>query len=66
MPSRTLRVDGLNAENHEGALVNAIEKLPGVEKVTADHNTNEVVVEGDADDQAIRDAVRDAGFKKIV
>ena len=54
----------METESHESALVEAIEKLPGVEKVTPDRDARELRVEGDTTEEAIQRARRDADLDK--
>ncbi|MFC7137430.1 heavy-metal-associated domain-containing protein [Halobaculum litoreum] len=45
----TLTVTGMTCGGCEQNVVDALEALDGVERVTADHEANVVTVEGDAD-----------------
>lgn len=63
---RTIEVDGMSCGGCEDAVVEALRSLPGVESATADHERGTASIEGDADDEAIADAVDSAGYEAAV
>lgn len=60
--SRNLRVSDMHCEGCETSVVDALRDVDGVEDASADHETGEVAVDGDADDDELRRAVEEAGY----
>lgn len=66
MPTRrTLAVEGMACGGCEQTITSALEKVPGVRRVEADHEagTVEVVADDDTDEDTLRQAVHDAGYE---
>lgn len=61
--SETITVTGMTCEHCEQTVEEALEDVSGVTAVTADREAETVTVEGDADKQALVDAVDEAGYK---
>lgn len=57
----TLTVIGMSCGGCEATVVEALADVEGVTSARADHETDTVAVEGDADDAALVQAVQDAG-----
>ncbi len=47
----------------EATVESALEGLPGVERASADHDAGTVAVAGDADEVALTEAIRAAGYE---
>lgn len=60
--SRTITVEGMTCEHCEQTVEEALSDVGGVESVAADRNAESVTVEGDADEDELVAAVRDAGY----
>lgn len=58
-----LQVSGMTCGGCARSITRAIEALPLVERALVDLKTGEVTVEGTADEQAVRQAVEEAGFE---
>ena len=61
MPT-TLRVPDMSCDGCEDIVQTALEEVSGVESATADHEDGTAVVEGDANEQDLLDAVEYAGY----
>lgn len=61
--SETITVTGMTCEHCEQTVEEALEDVSGVTAVTADREAETVTVEGDADKQALVDAVDEAGYE---
>lgn len=59
----TLRVTGMTCDGCEDIVETALEMADGVESASADRDTNEVTVEGDAGTEALVEKVRLAGYE---
>jgi len=60
----TYNVEGMSCGHCELSVREEVEEVSGVTSVQADHNTGRVVVAGeDVDDQAVRAAVAEAGYR---
>ena len=60
----TYNVEGMSCGHCELSVREGVEEVSGVTSVQADHNTGRVVVAGeDVDDQAVRAAVAEAGYR---
>jgi copper chaperone CopZ len=64
--STTLTVSGMACDGCERNVEEAIESVPGVERVDADHDAGRVTVEGDADVDALVSAIDEAGYEAAV
>ncbi len=60
--SQQLTVTGMNCGGCESTVESAVNDLEGVESVTADNETDSVVIEGDVETAAVVEAIEDAGF----
>lgn len=58
-----LTVDGMACDGCEESVENALRDVSGVADVVADHESNRVTVEGDADVDELVTAVQEAGFE---
>lgn len=58
-----LQVSGMTCGGCARSVTRAIEALSLVERALVDLKTGEVIVEGTADKQAVRQAVEEAGFE---
>ncbi len=61
--TRVLTVEGMSCGHCEASVEEAIESLPGVTSVEADHESDTVTVDGDVDDDELRAAVAEAGYE---
>lgn len=64
--TRTLTVEGMTCAHCEGTVEDALEGVDGVKDATADRDSEQVTVEGDADPDAMVAAVEDAGYDATV
>lgn len=63
MQARTFTVPGMTCAHCEEAIRSSVGRVSGVSSVTVDLAAMSVVVAGPAfDDEAVRDAIDDAGF----
>ena len=61
---RIYNVEGMSCGHCELSVREEIEEVAGVTSVRADHNAGQVVVAGDdVDDEAVRAAVVEAGYR---
>ena len=60
--SQTITVEGMSCGHCEESVTEALEGVDGVESATADREHSSATVEGDADANALVDAVREAGY----
>lgn len=60
---KTYTVEGMTCGHCEMSVREEVEELAGVESAQADHATGRLVVQGDADDDAVRQAVETAGYR---
>ncbi|WP_247729801.1 CopZ family metallochaperone [Halovivax limisalsi] len=60
--SRTLTVEGMSCGHCEQTVEEALEGVAGVNGVTADRESDQATVEGDADPDDLVAAVEDAGY----
>jgi copper chaperone len=64
MSTLTYTVPAMHCGNCTAAVEREISEVPGVELVEAELSTKQVVVRGDAvDDAAVRAAIREAGYE---
>lgn len=56
-------VEGMTCEHCERSVREDVEELAGVESAAADRSTGRLVVRGDVTDEAVRAAVRAAGYE---
>lgn len=61
--SRTYEVTGMTCDHCRAAVENEVGAVPGVTAVAVDVATGTVLVEGDADDRLVRDAIVEAGYE---
>ena len=61
--SETITVEGMTCGHCEQTVEEALEDVTGVTAATADREVETVTVEGDADKQALVDAVDEAGYE---
>ncbi|GAB3672815.1 CopZ family metallochaperone [Halopiger thermotolerans] len=61
--SQTITVEGMSCEHCEQTVEDALEDVEGVTSVSVDRETESATVEGDADVDALVDAVDDAGYE---
>lgn len=60
--ARTYTVTGMSCGGCEQTVEDAVGALDGVERVSADNETDAVTIEGDFDEAAAIDAIADAGY----
>ena len=60
---RTYTVQGMTCGHCELSVREEVEELAGVESAEADQTTGRLIVRGNADDAAIRQAVKAAGYE---
>ncbi len=60
--SRTITVEGMSCDHCEQTVEDALEGVDGVESADADREDEQATVEGDADPQALVNAVDEAGY----
>lgn len=60
--SQTITVEGMSCEGCEQTVEDALKGVSGVESATADREAETATVEGEADVQALVEAVDDAGY----
>ena len=61
--SSTYRVTGMTCDHCRAAVEGHVGAVPGVTAVAADPAAGTVLVEGDADDRLVRDAIVEAGYE---
>lgn len=62
----TLTVEGMSCEGCEQTVEDALKIVDGVENVQADRTSNSATVKGDADTDALVNAVNEAGYTASV
>lgn len=60
--SRTLTVEGMTCGHCEQTVEDALEDVAGVTDASADRETEQATVEGDADPDELVGAIEDAGY----
>ena len=60
--SRTISVEGMSCGHCEQSVEEALEGVSGVERASADRESESATVEGDADPDALVNAVSEAGY----
>lgn len=60
-----LSVEGMSCGGCEQSVETAVSEVSGVRDVTADAESGTVTVDGDADEESLREAVSDAGFDVV-
>lgn len=60
---KTYTVEGMTCGHCELSVREEVEELAGVESAHADRATGRLVVRGDVDDAAVREAVKAAGYE---
>lgn len=61
--AQTYTVRGMSCDGCEEIVVGALEEVSGVESASADHEGDSITVEGDADVDAVAEAVDFAGYE---
>jgi copper chaperone CopZ len=61
--SRTYEVTGLTCDHCRMAVENEVGAVPGVTAVAVSVSTGTMLVEGDADERLVRDAIVEAGYE---
>jgi copper chaperone len=61
--SRTLYVSGMSCEGCETSVAESLRDVGGIEDADADHETGTVAIEGKADDEDVRLAIEEAGYR---
>lgn len=58
-----LQVEGMSCNGCEERVTNAVERVDGVQRVDADHETGTVEIAGEEDtEDSVRQAIHDAGY----
>lgn len=57
-----LKIDGMTCAHCALTVTQAVEAVPSVDHVLVDLKAGEVTVEGNADEAAVRHAIKDAGY----
>lgn len=60
-----LTVTGMSCGGCEDAVENAVSALDGVTSVTADNESETVVIEGDVDQTNVTETIEDAGYEVV-
>ena len=60
--SQTISVEGMTCEHCEQSVEEALQGVSGVTDVDVDREAERATVDGDADTEALVDAVEDAGY----
>ena len=60
--SQTISVEGMTCEHCEQSVEEALQGVSGVTDVDVDREAEQATVDGDADTDALVDAVEDAGY----
>ena len=60
--SHELTVTDMKCSGCEESVTEAVAEIDGVSGISADHETDSVTVDGDADQGAVREAIEGAGF----
>ncbi|MFB6162582.1 MAG: heavy-metal-associated domain-containing protein [Halococcoides sp.] len=63
--AQTYTVEGMECTGCETTVIETVEAVDGVTGVSADHESDTVSVEGDADPAAVRAAIEDAGYDPV-
>lgn len=58
-----IRVEGMMCTHCKAAVEKACKGIPGISDAVADLKAKEVTVTGDADLEAVKKAIKDAGFE---
>jgi copper chaperone CopZ len=58
----TITVEGMSCEHCEQTVEDAVSAVSGVTNVTADESAQAVDIDGDADIDAVLQAIEDAGY----
>ena len=59
---RTLKIEGMSCQNCSQAVERSLAQVPGATGVRVDLGGHCAWVDGDCDEEALREAVEDAGF----
>ncbi len=63
IPEKTYAVEGMTCGHCELSVREEVEELACVESAQADRTTGRLIVQGDIDEAAVREAVEAAGYK---
>ncbi len=63
--TKTIAIEGMHCQHCVGAVKEALAAVAGVTGVTVSLEKNNAVVEGNADDAALKAAVEDTGFDVV-
>jgi len=63
MFGKKISVKGMMCGHCEARAVDAVKAVPGVKSAKADHKRGEVSYRGDADPEAVKEAIRKAGYE---
>lgn len=61
--TETITVEGMSCEGCEQTVEEALQDATGVTSVSVDHESGTATINGDADTQALVDAINDAGYE---
>ena len=61
-PQRSYEVEGMTCHSCVAMVTEELSEVPGVDSVAVDLASGRVTVEGEADDQAVRQAIEEAGY----
>jgi copper chaperone CopZ len=61
--SRTYEVTGMTCDHCRMAVENEVGAVPGVTAVAVSVSTGTMLMEGDADERLVRDAIVEAGYE---
>mgnify|MGYP003291801149 FL=1 len=62
---KTISIEGMHCQHCVGAVTEALKAVAGVTSVTVDLEGKKAVVEGTADDAALKAAVEDMGYDVV-
>lgn len=60
-----IEIDDIHCDHCEQTIKEALESVDGVERASADQTSNIAKVEGNAEIDALEQAVHDAGYKPV-
>ncbi|MFW6436398.1 MAG: heavy-metal-associated domain-containing protein [Halococcoides sp.] len=63
--ARTYDVEGMQCTGCETTVIETLAALDGVTDVSADHERDTVTVTGEADPEAVRSAIEEAGYTPL-
>lgn len=62
---KTISIEGMSCQHCVGAVTEALKAVAGVTSVNVDLASKKAVVEGTADEAALKEAVEDTGFDVV-